>query len=346
MNRIVLLILSFLLIESHALRAQEKEKMIVHQSTLIDALREEQTGNRTKAIGLLEKLKYEPEFKAVSLYYLARWYASDGKTSEAYQAITESVTTEPDNKWYLVFKANLAEEQGLYAETAETYRLLGKLEPEAYTHLDNTAFFYLKAGDPEKALDILNAAEQKFGLLPPLAIKKSYLLKQTGKEKKAIELLERCLAQYPNHTGLLEQLLQLSHEQKWNAGIEKYGGLLQQLDPGNTVLLKYLRSNPANPESPGDNLSGIISSESYAMDDKIKFMIQNMEGLMRKPDTAGLRALIPFALQLVTQAPHDPKPYALAGDLYYQLDDLFSARLQYIRSTEQGPVPYTVWDNL
>ena len=56
--------------------AQDKEKLIVNQSLLLDAIREESIGNIEKSIQILEKLKLEPDSKAICNYYLCLLYTS------------------------------------------------------------------------------------------------------------------------------------------------------------------------------------------------------------------------------------------------------------------------------
>ncbi|MFZ1299117.1 MAG: hypothetical protein WAT16_13805, partial [Saprospiraceae bacterium] len=71
MYRIYQSILITILVSFNAF-SQEVEKNLLNQGILIDALKEEQIGNRQKAIDLFIKLKYAPETKGVSNYYLAR----------------------------------------------------------------------------------------------------------------------------------------------------------------------------------------------------------------------------------------------------------------------------------
>lgn len=317
---------------SGSVLCQEAEKNLQNQSTLIDALKEEQIGNRQKAIELFIKLKYAPETKGVSNYYLARIYREQGKHDEAMSAIEESILSEPQNKWYLILKANLAEDYGQFQIIAQVYQKLSQLEPDNYTYYDNAALNYLKAEELENALVVLNAAQLNFGILPPICIKKSKILVLQKKSKKALSILEECLEKYPGHSELIEEILTIAKDENNSILLNKYGP-------------KISNSENQHQQSNQDQ-NNLILDPNVSMDTKIKTIIQTLTDCIKNSNSQGIQALIPFTNELIKQDPENPKPFALMADLYFQLDDLMHACRYYTKTVALGAVPYSVWDNL
>lgn len=314
--------------------SQDVEKNLLNQGILIDALKEEQIGNRQKAIDLFIKLKYAPETKGVSNYYLARIYREQGKHDEAMSAIDESIAAEPSNKWYLTLKANLAEDYGQFVIIAQVYQKLSQLEPDNYTYYDNAALNYLKAEDFENALIVLNAAQLNFGLLPPIGIKKSKILVLQKKSKKALSLLEECLIKYPAHKELIEEIRTIALEENNTDLLNKYGSKSKSAD-----------SELQNQQSQQD-LAMLINAKSVSLDEKIKAVIKTLSDYIKNSNTQGIQSLIPLTNDLIGQYPESPKTYALMADLYFQMDDLVHACRYYIKTISLGTVPYSVWENL
>lgn len=314
--------------------SQDVEKNLLNQGILIDALKEEQIGNRQKAIDLFIKLKYAPETKGVSNYYLARIYREQGKHDEAMSAIDESIAAEPSNKWYLTLKANLAEDYGQFVIIAQVYQKLSQLEPDNYTYYDNAALNYLKAEDFENALIVLNAAQLNFGLLPPIGIKKSKILVLQKKSKKALSLLEECLIKYPAHKELIEEIRTIALEENNTDLLNKYGSKSKSAD-----------SELQNQQSQ-QNLAMLINAKSVSLDEKIKAVIKTLSDYIKNSNTQGIQSLIPLTNDLIGQYPESPKTYALMADLYFQMDDLVHACRYYIKTISLGTVPYSVWENL
>lgn len=333
MHRIYQSILINILVSFTAF-SQEVEKNLQNQGILIDALKEEQIGNRQKAIDLFIKLKYAPETKGVSNYYLARIYREQGKHDEAMSAIDESIAAEPQNKWYLILKANLAEDYGQFQIIAEVYQKLSQLEPDNYTYYDNAALNYLKAEDFDKALIVLNASELHFGLLPPIGIKKSKILVLQKKSKKALSLLEECLIKYPGHLEIIEEIRTIALEENNTDILTKYG-----LKP------KSADVDSQNQQAQQD-LTNLINSNTVSLDEKIKSIIKTLTDYIKNSNTQGIQSLIPLTSELIKQYPESPKSYALMADLYFQMDDIVHACRYYTKTISLGTVPYSVWENL
>jgi tetratricopeptide (TPR) repeat protein len=327
--------------------SQDKEKMISNQSLLIDAIREEQIGNKDKAIEILEKLKYEPDFRGVCNFYLAKIYRSTGKMEEAFEAIDQSILSEPDNTWYLIMKTNMTEEYGRNLETALTFEKLCNLEPNNFSHYDNAAYFFLKAEEFKKALDILNKAEHTFGIVPSIAIKKSYVLTVMKKNKNALEVLENCYTVFPSNKELVLELIKAYSEANNTEQAAKYIDKLKLIDPNNDELNQWTTKKAIEPNNQkAKSTDEVIQSPDLSLDDKVKYLFTRLNTAISKSDKSGILSLLNPAENLRHQYPADPKTIAIIGDIQFQLNNLLQAKEAYVQATRDGQVPYSVWDNL
>ncbi|MBK8954835.1 MAG: hypothetical protein IPM34_04665 [Saprospiraceae bacterium] len=328
--------LCFLLFNpSFGLTAQTGSGVVDQESLLVDALKEELIGNQQKAIDILEKLKHDPEFTSVSNYILSRIYFAQGKKEEAYHAIELSIRYEPDNKWYLLLKSNIAENLALPEAAAACHEELFRLEPNEYKHYDNAAYHHLQSGSFANALRVLDKAESVFGITPEIAIKKSFILGETKKFKKAVELLENCLTKYNGHSEMVAHLHALTEKSN-----DK--NLKEQ------VYSKYPPEKQV-PDLQGNSfdqlLDAVFNNPASDLDTKIKSLASVMEK-MASENNAQLKELMKYTDALLKAYPSEVKTHCITADLFYILDDLSTAKLHYTQAVELGNVPYLVWENL
>lgn len=310
------------------------------ESQIIEATKEQLTGNPDKAIEMFEKLRSEPEARSTVYYQLSRLYLSKSRLEDAINAISESVKADASNKWTRVFQANLMESVGRYYGTAEAYEGLSQIQPDQYSFYDLAALNYVKADQEEKALAVLDRAQNKFGLIPALVIKKSRILVHLGREKKAIDLITSSLRSYPVHEELLSALYEIYVAQSNKKEAEKILVQLKNIDPLYTGSGKI--SKPAakvcNPES----IEQQIREGKTGLDEIIRSLIPFIEQ-NRSSDSARLKSIADLLIQ---KYPQEARAWALRGDLSYYAEDLSEAFSDYEKSSSLQNVPYSVWENM
>lgn len=332
------------LVFSTLTHAQEPGKTQEFESNLIDAMKEEQTGNPEKAIAILEKLRYEPGVLGTANYYLARLYAKAGRLEEALICIDVSVKNEPENKWFQVMKANLLEKTGRNEQVAACYEQLTRLESNNYTFYENAALYFMRAEKPSQALQVLDRAHGVFGPVPALILRKVDLLLLQNKTKQAVESLNESIRDYPRHGELYAALAGIYQK------LGKTNEYQQTLDRLKAVLPDHPLVRPAEPvESSTTEFRQFeqkIRSREWSLDQGIQSLIPSTQSLGENNPAGKTGLLIQKATLLAEVYPGDPKPQALLGDIFYQTNQLFIAAGHYKKSCSLGQVPYTVWDHL
>jgi len=338
------LVFATLLVFSPELHAQEPNKTQEYESNLIDAMKEEQIGNPEKAIAILEKLRYEPGVSGTANYYLARIYAKSGRMEEALICIDISTKAEPENKWFLVMKANLLEKTGRNDQVAACYQQLARPEANNYNFYENAALYYMRAEKPVQALHMMDLAHQVFGPVPALILRKVDLLLLQNKTKQAIESLNLSIGDYPRHTELYTALAEIDQKQGKTREYSQTLDRLRAVQPDHPLLRPA--EEPVNKEADAEQFEQKIKSREWSLDEGIQSLIPATQDLNENSPSEKVQQLLQKARLLSEVYPGDPKPYALMGDICFQTNQILPAAGYYKKSCSLGQVPYSVWDHL
>ncbi|MBK7233242.1 MAG: tetratricopeptide repeat protein [Saprospiraceae bacterium] len=340
----IFLIFAVQIFVTENLYSQKSDKTIELESALIDAVREEQTGFPEKAIDILQKIKNEPEVKAIAQYQLAKLYAATGKLDEAIIASEESVKADPSNKWFLVLKANLLEKTGRNLQVAMTYQELVKLEPNQYTFYENAALYWMKSDQADKALTILQQAHQKFGPLPALILRKVDLLMIQNKPKQAIDALNQSIEVYPKHSELYLALADIYAHQKKDIEFQATLDRLKAKIPDHPFL-KKMENKPSNNET-SSSFAQKIQSGEWNLDQAIAYLIPEVEKVNAETQEVVIQELLNKSDILINKYSQNPKPYVLTADIYFNANRLSEALPFYLKASTFNQIPYQVWDHL
>lgn len=324
--------------------AQKTEKDIENETLLIDAIKEEQIGNPEKAISILEKLRFESGVKSTANYQLSKIYAKENRLEEALTSIDIAVSEDPTNKWFLVFKANLLERSGRNEQVAGCYQTLIQLEPNNYTFYENAAIFWVKAEKIDKALQIFNSAQEKFGPFPALILRKVDLLLLMNKTKLALDALQQSIQVYSKHPELYLALADIHSKMNNLSGVENALEQLQKVDPQNPALKKW---NAKKTEAfSSEFLVSKLKSGEWNLDEAMQSLIPEMEQDLDQSPPKNIPLYLECAQQMIALYPTDPKPHALLGDIYFKMNEFHKAIDPYRKSIAVSDVPYTVYDHL
>ncbi|OYU79329.1 MAG: cytochrome C biosynthesis protein [Flavobacterium sp. BFFFF1] len=189
MKRIFLLLIVLLVgLYPVALHAQAEPEDIASasdafQESFFESLKQKAIENYDKAIESLEKcLKLEPD-NAVVLSELGKNYLHLKRYREAYDAYEKATKLEPKNRWYLA---------GMYDVTYETQDynnsivLVQRLIPFEESYKEDLASLYMKTGQFDKALVVINELNETVGHSDKRDLYKADILKDSkyqGSEK-------------------------------------------------------------------------------------------------------------------------------------------------------------------
>lgn len=244
------------LVGSNTLWAQEKvtESEVQVQKAFIEAQKQKLLGNYDKALEIYEEIWRDHTDISALAFEIARVYVEQEEMSKALEYGQKALALEPDNLWYLKFLADAFEKMGQNADAADIYERMAGISPEEEEVYTKWAFLLTKGDQIDKAIEVYNLAEERFGINEDLIRQKYTLYLGSGKEKKAEKELQRLVNTYPKETLYLEML----------AGFYEQ---VRKPDEAKEVFRKIIKIDPDNTKA-----QMALAGQSVAQSDEVRFL--------------------------------------------------------------------------
>jgi tetratricopeptide (TPR) repeat protein len=280
MKRIFLLLILLLIgFKPASLRAQQPEPEDIaavtdeFQESFFESLKQKGIENYDKAVEALEKcLKLKPN-NPVVLSELGKNYLHLKKYKEAYDAYEKASQLEPKNRWYLA---------GMYDVTYETkdynnsIALVQKLVPFDDSYKEDLTSLYMKTGQFDKALAMINELNESVGHSDKRDMYKADILKDSkyqGSEKdNLLEQIKKNPKEESNYIALIYLYSNSNQEQKAQEIAKQLETEIPSSDWAQVSLFKFHLNN-----NDGDKavLSMNQALKSGKIDNKVKQRIIN-----------------------------------------------------------------------
>jgi tetratricopeptide (TPR) repeat protein len=326
--------------------SQEEVKF---QSKYIDAEKFILLGDFENAESILLDLKSKlPENGAV-MYQLARISHAMKNSETAISRVNEAIALDPENEWYLQFKANVAESYEMYEVAASTYQDLVELKPQRTNYYKSWSFYELKNGNREKAIQVLNQLENKIGIDPEVSQRKHQMYVVGGMEQKALEELANVAVAFPENTNHLENLALFYEElADQESAIVTYNSILE-IDPDHpraAVRIAMLSDNDENSDAGLKILQVLADNVNIPLDDKVSQIIPYIQSFAHTKESDLGDNLLSITNALESTHPASPKIDAMRGDILYHMGKLPESIVAYKASLDKYDGVYNVWEQL
>lgn len=321
------------------------EEEVNRQSAFIDAERERLLGHYEKAVEYYKQFLYDNNSNAAAWYGLARTFETLKDNVGALDAAAKAVANDPDNKWYLIFQADLLEKVGQPLDAARIYQTLTKRFPQETDLYERQAYLFVLAGAPKDGLKTLDQLEKITGVTEITADKKHVIYLALGDLKKAAAELEKLADTYPSRLEYRHRLAEFydSVGDK-NAAQKVYEDILRRHPDDDAAKIAVL-------EKSGSDLSYLSALKPYfkdpniPLDGKIRELLPYFEKLEKGMDPAAVQVLLELGQSLETTHPDDPKAWSLSGDLFYYTNQEQEALKRYKACIKLNPGVFSVWEN-
>jgi tetratricopeptide (TPR) repeat protein len=253
-----------------------------------------------------------------------------------------------DNKWYTLNLALLYQKSGDYKNAAIAYEkaLEDKDADPNLWFAYSDALVYSK--DYQGAIDAYNKIEEKMGVIPEISLRKHTLYSELGKEKEAVEELEKLIQSNPKdaqfHGTLAEYYMRKGNDEKAKEILDK----MLEMDPTNGTTHLSLTDY----YSKRGVLSGIklhllkaFESEDLELETKMKIILDNYERI-EKPGDLGKEFNYKLINALVNAHPDEAKVYAVYADYDQIYRNLRNARDMYLKAIELDNTRYPIWNQM
>jgi len=301
--------------KQHKTGKTDQQKVASNISMLIEAKKNQITGNEDKAEDLFRQYIAKYPEDATAYFELARILENKKQVHEAIDLAGKASRLDPSNIWYQLFYAEVLQLDGKYKDAITIYEKITSKNPDNLDYYYQLAALYLSTERYLDAVRVYNEIENKAGISEEISIQKEKIYLLLNDIPKAQHELEVLAAAYPDDVHYLSILAEFYMNNKMqDKGLETYRRI-QQADPGNPYvhmsMADYYRKNNEKQKA-YDELKQGFSNPNLDVDSKINILISffNINQLSDedKPIVSDLCQI------LTTVHPNDPKAHSIYGD--------------------------------
>lgn len=323
------------------------EAEVKRQSEFLEAEKERLLAHYDKAIERYQKFLYDNPDIDAAWYGLSRSFAAKEDYVKASDAIEKAVKTDPNNKWYQIFQADLMGKTGRLKDAISVYESLTKRHPEEAELWEQLAYLSVLNKDPKAGLKALDKVEQIRGINEETSDKKHMIYVGLGDDKKAAAELLRLADAYPAKIQYRHTLAQFYETMGDQANARRtYEDILRRDSSDSVAQLALLGKNKNS--SGADylrSLQPLFKDPGTPIDAKIKELLPFFDKLGNNPDAGLVQNLLELGHILEITHADDPKAWSVSGDLLYYSNRSAEALEKYRQCIRLSPRVFSVWDN-
>ena len=243
------------------------------QDYFYEAIKQKSIENYDKAIEALEKGKaIEPE-NPIVYFELGKNYLSQKKYKDAYDNFEKVTQMEPKNRWAWVGMYDVCYETHDYNQAIVVVEKLVEFKED---YKEDLTSLYMNTQQFDKALDLINELNEKFGKTEKRELYKATILKdskyQSAEKNNLIEQIKKFPKEESNYIALIYLYSQSNQEEKAQEIAEKLEKAIPTSDWAQVSLFKfYLNNNNGDDAVKAMN----IVFPSRKIDSKIKHRMLN-----------------------------------------------------------------------
>jgi tetratricopeptide (TPR) repeat protein len=322
-------------------------KVASNISMLVDAKKNEITGNTAKAEELFRQYVDKYPDDAVGYFELARIVANKKDVHEAVELAGKAANLDPSNKWYQLFYAEVLQLDGKTKDAIAVYEQLTATDSENLDYYYQLAALYLTVEKYPDAVKIYNKIESKVGISEDISIQKEKIYLILSDIPRAQHELEVLVAAYPDDVHYLSILAEFYMNNKMqDKGLAIYQKI-QKADPGNPYvhmsMADYYRKN-GEKQKVFEELKQGFENPNLDIDTKINILVSFFNVTSLPEDS---KAMVFELTQILTRVhPNDPKAHSIYGDFLVQDKKNAEAREEYLKVIALDSSKFVVWEEV
>ncbi len=317
------------------------------QFHFVEANRYKILGKYHEAFSEFEKaIKLKPDCS--SCYYeIAGMQEATRQYKGALANAKKAVQLDGENKWILLFYADLTRETQQYSECEATFQKLIKLFPTSIDYYFDLSEVYTDQNKYQEAIDILDKAEEKTGIKENISMQKFALYDRLNKREQAINELKKLIA----HD---------SKELKHKIKLADYYHSINKEDDAAILYQEVLNINPNNYnarlslfdyynqkkeiEKAFHELGLAFENPEMGIDTKVDILIKYYRS--SKNDSVLNKEVFHLLEITKNRHPDDAKSYTICGDFYSRDGKWSEAKREYKKALEMESDKFLIWRQL
>jgi len=300
--------------------------------------------NYAKALEMFNVAReIKPDEPAI-YYKIAQVHFKNEQYDQAVAFAEKAIELNPENPFYYVLSASIEAERSDLKSAEKWYRQLLEL-PDTDKYLYDLATIQKYRGHYKDALETMERIEQAFGMSAELVREKQAIYRQMNKPKEAIAEWERLIERKPweseNNYSYAELLIDLGETQKARAVLEETLAENPN-DSRASLLLAETMKTSGNTSGATKAAENALLSSDLAFENKAAIL----SDLLKSTDPDNADNLKQVTQKVAEMHPEEAKAQALAGDVFYQLNEPAEALKYYLKSVELNAGNFVVWQNI
>ena len=312
----------------------------------MDANKAKILGNTSEAIKLFrEALQIDPT-SAATQYELARMYANENNFTTALNYAKEAYRIEPDNIWFAEFTAKLYSQVGKMDESIAIFRDIIKTHPEEYDYYISLGSLLAAQGKYDEALKIYDDLEDKTGPSEELALQRQMIYIDKGDYARALVEIDKVIESHPEELRLYGMKAEVYEQMGREEDARKLYEEMLTIEPDNGLVLLSLHdiaNKKGEKEKARDYLLRAFASPELSIDVKVNILLNFLNSPDFKKDQD---YIISLSEGMEKAHSEEAKTYAVYGDIYYNLDELDSARVKFRQAVSIDPNRPPIWQQI
>jgi len=329
----------------------------------IEATKQKILGNYIEASVLFNKCLSIDPINHAAMYELADIYLEQGQNVAALNFAQAAARLNPDNEWYQQLYAEVLEFNNDYKSAAKVYEGLIEKYPEELKYYFDWIHLLVATRQYEDAIKGYNRLEQKIGIDENIIDQKVLLYVKLNKINKATAEIKKLIDAHPNKPQYYKKLGDLYQANDMNEkALNAYEQLLK-LDPhnpyGQLALAKYYQKKD-DQENYLTYLKLAFANERLNIDSKRSILLPTIEligkdsvlnpisqewQLVTNKKEAKENAFMLVKILIQTH-PHEPKSYAIYGDILYRDKQPEQALRQYLKANQLDDSRFAIWQQI
>ncbi len=248
------------------------------QDTLVEASKQKMLGNYEDAIALYTKCLGLNANSSAVMYELANLFIKMNDLAGALELMQKAVEKNPRNRWYQERLAELYYEQRQINDAIRTRKVIIDSFPNYKMNYYDLAAIYNSRSNYEKATDVYNQIEKRFGSSEALVLARNRTYFSTGKYEKVEQGLKKLIEAAPGEARYYSLLADFyTAIAKYEKALQAYDKVIE-LDPDNGYvhlqLANYYRVQKQYDKA-FEQLEYTFRSENVEVETKLEILASN-----------------------------------------------------------------------
>lgn len=332
---------------SFFVRKTARERAIINDGKLVDAISFKNSGDFEKSIVLLNEIVKSKDDPAPAHFELAKIYNSKNELEKSLSHINSAVELNPRNKWYLNYKIDLTKKLSLYPECEETFKLRQKLFPDNSDFDIEFSDFYITNKKYLKALKLYNMIEKKLGVSHNVNFNKFLIYKGLDDYEECEGEIKKLIKTFPAKSIYYIQYADFKIEHGENASALKIYEQALEVIPDDSYILNELASYYLKDHKEEEALKlyeKIIKDPTFKISEK-RHILRKFKRLseMDKKFYNYTKILMDLA---ANTHPYESSINMISADFLFEGGSYRDALVAYQRVVEVKPNNYNAWIQL